>query len=102
MVVMGLLRGHGGAILCLINEGDLLFSGSADRTVRIWRRGSGDGYDCLGVLEGHERPVKSLGAVWEGENGSFVLCSGSLDGVIKVWKIWGMEINGSSTPDLTS
>ncbi|KAJ8639612.1 hypothetical protein MRB53_016306 [Persea americana] len=73
MVVMGVLRGHGGAILCLINEGDLLFSGSADRTVRIWRRGSGDGYDCLGVLEGHERPVKSLGAAWEG--GERVVCA---------------------------
>lgn len=99
MVVIGLLRGHGGAVLCLINERDLLFSGSADRTVRIWRRGMGNGHDCIGVLEGHERPVKSLGAVWEGEKGSFAVCSGSLDGEIKVWQIWGTDLNGSASPD---
>ncbi|KAF2292804.1 hypothetical protein GH714_029108 [Hevea brasiliensis] len=38
MAVTGALRGHGKAILSLINVSDLLLSGSADRTVRIWQR----------------------------------------------------------------
>ncbi|CAN1152197.1 Protein JINGUBANG [Linum perenne] len=86
MSVTGALRGHGGAVLCLINVGDLLLSGSGDRTVRIWRRGKCDGkYCCLAVLEGHEKAVKSL-AAWD-ENGVVTVYSGSLDGEIKVWRV---------------
>ncbi|XVE92287.1 hypothetical protein REPUB_Repub01dG0083900 [Reevesia pubescens] len=53
MAVTGALRGHGKAILCLINVSNLLMSGSADRTVRIWQRGVEGKYCCLAVLEGH-------------------------------------------------
>ncbi|KAJ8438561.1 hypothetical protein Cgig2_024650 [Carnegiea gigantea] len=86
MVVSGALRGHDGAILCLINVSDFLISGSADRTVRIWRRGSDGRFACLAVLRGHLKPVKSLAARMEGENGILVF-SGGLDGEIKVWRI---------------
>ncbi|KAI3981749.1 hypothetical protein MKX01_027734 [Papaver californicum] len=89
MSVTGALRGHRGAILCLINVCDLLLSGSADRTIRMWqRRGDGQEYCCLAVLEGHEKPVKSLVAVSGGISEGFVtICSGSLDGEVKVWQI---------------
>lgn len=88
MAVTGALRGHKGAILSLINVSDLLMSGSADRTVRIWRRAGDSLYSCLAVLEGHERPVKSLVAVSDGvSSGTFKVCSGSLDGEIKVWQV---------------
>ncbi|WCJ38602.1 Transducin/WD40 repeat-like superfamily protein [Euphorbia peplus] len=86
MVVTGALRGHGKAILCLINVSDLLLSGSADRTVRIWQRGHDGKYCCLAVLEGHQKPVKSLAAVNEG-NGVVSVYSGSLDGEVKVWQV---------------
>ncbi|MCL7038539.1 hypothetical protein MKW94_010480 [Papaver nudicaule] len=80
---------HRGAILCLINVCDLLVSGSADRTIRVWqRRGDSQEYCCLAVLEGHEKPVKSLVAVSGGmSEGSVTICSGSLDGEVKVWQI---------------
>ncbi|KAJ4973551.1 hypothetical protein NE237_006725 [Protea cynaroides] len=102
MAVSGTLIGHKGAILCLINVWDILVSGSADRTVRIWRRDSGGDqrYNHLVVLEGHERPVKSLVAVMDGLEVSFgsgsgsgsgsgmlSVCSGSLDGEIRVWQV---------------
>lgn len=94
MAVTGALRGHGKAILCLINVSDLLFSGSADRTVRIWQRGHDGMYCCLAVLEGHQKPVKSLEAVWEGEsNGVVSVISGSLDGEIKVWQVSVSNLN---------
>ncbi|OMO52062.1 hypothetical protein COLO4_37433 [Corchorus olitorius] len=84
------LWGHSGAILCLISVGDLFVSGSSDRTVRVWQRGKEGGFHCTLVLEGHEKPVKSLVAVPKhvsDEEDVFSICSGSLDGEIKVWEI---------------
>ncbi|XP_077210533.1 transducin/WD40 repeat-like superfamily protein [Tasmannia lanceolata] len=97
MTVTGALRGHGGAILCLINVSDFLFSGSADRTVRIWKQDgeNNNRYCCLGVLEGHLKAVKSLVAVWDEGFGGFSVCSGSLDGEMKVWKVEVSNIKGS-------
>ncbi|GAA0143046.1 hypothetical protein LIER_35672 [Lithospermum erythrorhizon] len=97
MVVVGALRGHNKAILCLVVVGDLVVSGSADATVRIWRRGEGRSYGCLGVLEGHAKPVKSLALVVDscyeerdgfGGGSYYLVYSGSLDCDIKVWRIW--------------
>ncbi|KAK7265608.1 hypothetical protein RJT34_33230 [Clitoria ternatea] len=89
------LWGHSGAILCLIHVASLLASGSADLTVRIWQQERGRSwYCCRSVLEGHEKPVKSLvafpGAVGEGDSNDVVtVFSGSLDGDIKVWEVFG-------------
>ncbi|KAA8540739.1 hypothetical protein F0562_024342 [Nyssa sinensis] len=80
MFVRWSLKGHKAAVLCLIYVDELLVSGSSDRTVRVWQRVVEGGYCCLTVLEGHERPVKSLVAVLGGVSGSFSVCSGSLDG----------------------
>ncbi|KAK8526500.1 hypothetical protein V6N13_017528 [Hibiscus sabdariffa] len=99
MVLLGALRGHTKAILCLAVVMDLVFSGSADRTVRVWRRATDKNYHCLVVLEGHTRPVKCLtaAAVEECNNTTTeevasetitcMVCSGSLDYDIKVWKV---------------
>ncbi|KAF2311399.1 hypothetical protein GH714_022290 [Hevea brasiliensis] len=38
MVVLGALRGHTESILCLVVVSDLVCSGSADKTIRVWRR----------------------------------------------------------------
>lgn len=100
MVVTGALRGHSKAILCLISVSDLLLSGSADRTVRIWQHGSDGRYCCLSVLEGHEKPVKALVAVSDGESkvaGAIRVFSGSLDGEIKVWQVSVSSHNGPLT-----
>ncbi|MCD7469650.1 hypothetical protein HAX54_008799 [Datura stramonium] len=102
MVVSGALRGHTKAILCLaVMSDDLVCSGSADKTVRIWKRGIGKSYSCLAALEGHNGPVKCLTATLDSSNSSsttskedfgcgnsYVVYSGSLDCDIKVWKIW--------------
>ncbi|KAJ8569857.1 hypothetical protein K7X08_006434 [Anisodus acutangulus] len=100
MVVSGALRGHTKAILCLAVVADLVCSGSADKTVRIWKKGMGKSYSCLAVLEGHNGPVKCLTASLDSNSSSsnckddfgcgnfYVVYSGSLDCDIKVWKIW--------------
>ncbi|PIA51515.1 hypothetical protein AQUCO_01100397v1 [Aquilegia coerulea] len=101
MNVTGALRGHKGAILCLVNVTDILISGSADRMVRIWQKcGDSSRYNCLSVLEGHEKPVKSLVAVSEGVSVERIVsvCSGSLDGMIKVWRVEISNVKNSSPP----
>ncbi|KAE9597050.1 putative transcription factor WD40-like family [Lupinus albus] len=99
IVLVGALRGHTKAILCLVVVADLVCSGSADNSVRIWRRGIEWNYSCLAVLEGHRKPVKCLAIGVESNNGgphnndddnntsSYHLYSGSLDCDIKLWQI---------------
>ncbi|KAK7407287.1 hypothetical protein VNO78_09078 [Psophocarpus tetragonolobus] len=96
MVVVGALRGHTKAILCLVVVDDLVCSGSADNSVRIWRRGVEEkGYSCLAVLEGHTRPVKCLAMAVDSNSGgphdesskSYLLYTAGLDCHIKVWQI---------------
>lgn len=93
MVIVGALLGHRKAILCVKIVGELVCSGSADKTVRLWRRTEGKSYSCLGVLEGHNGPVKCLAAADERDHGDddgqgYMVYSGSLDGDVKVWKVW--------------
>ncbi|MQL97502.1 hypothetical protein Taro_030194 [Colocasia esculenta] len=98
MVVAGALRGHTKAVLCLATVGELVCSGSADRSARVWRRGLDKSYSCLAVLEGHRAPVKCLAAAVGGEmqedeadacGGVFhTIYTGSLDCDIKVWRVY--------------
>ncbi|XP_062111803.1 protein JINGUBANG [Humulus lupulus] len=99
MVVVGALRGHTKAILCLVVvSSDLVCSGSADYTVRVWKRSSqliDKSYTCLAVLEGHRRPVKCLTASIDNNSScvssdgtSYLVYSASMDCEIKAWRIW--------------
>ncbi|GLU03038.1 hypothetical protein SLE2022_202570 [Rubroshorea leprosula] len=96
MVLVGDIRGHTQAILCLAVVIDLVCSGSADKTVRIWRKRIDRSYACLAVLEGHQRPVKCLAAAVDSSNSKgvsdsstsdYLVYSGSLDCNIKVWRL---------------
>ncbi|KAI4382569.1 hypothetical protein MLD38_008519 [Melastoma candidum] len=90
MVLAGALRGHSKAILSLAVVGDLVVSGSADKTLRVWRRGVDKAYSCLGVLEGHTKPVKCVAAREDrtSDGRGYRVYSGGLDRDIKVWQIW--------------
>ncbi|KAI4345294.1 hypothetical protein L6164_012430 [Bauhinia variegata] len=110
MVLIGALRGHEKAILCLINVSDLLISGSADRTIRVWEQGYDGKYCCLAVLAGHQKPVRSLAAITESnsedspitENDVVSVFSGSIDGEIKVWQICSKNTNTPAHADTLS
>ncbi|KAK4744326.1 hypothetical protein SAY87_010638 [Trapa incisa] len=88
MVAMVSLQGHSQSILCLSFVSGIVFSGSADKTIRIWVS-AGKNYSCMAVLQGHQGPVKCLPAVVNhyGPSDSFSVYSGSLDCSIKVWHI---------------
>ncbi|CAA3000489.1 vegetative incompatibility HET-E-1-like [Olea europaea subsp. europaea] len=96
MTVAGALKGHNKAILCLTVVSNFLCSGSADKTVRIWRREIGKSHSLLAVFEGHKGPVKCLAAAVDnnhtrdttGSGTSYLIYSGSLDFDVRVWQIW--------------
>lgn len=95
MELVGALRGHTKAILCLAAVDDLVCSGSADKTVRVWRKVERS-YSCLEVMEGHQGPVKCLTAAVDpygkhdglsSSSSNYLVYSGSLDCDIRVWQV---------------
>lgn len=86
----GVLNGHKLAVLCLSAAGNLVFSGSADKMICVWRS-EGIIHTCLSVLTGHSGPVKCLAVVREAESdsgkGRWKVYSGSLDKSVKVWSV---------------
>ncbi|KAJ9564416.1 hypothetical protein OSB04_000382 [Centaurea solstitialis] len=88
------LRCHKLAILCLAAAGRMVFSGSADANICVWRRDDGGEHVCVRVLNGHSGPVKCLAvdaAVGGGER-PWTLYSGSLDRSVKIWRVCTEEV----------
>ena len=74
----GYLSGHEGEILCMDHNGELLGTGSADKTVKLWSgvRGTTAGQQ---TLSGHETKVKCLALT------ATHAASGSWDRTCRVW-----------------
>jgi WD40 repeat protein len=71
------LEGHTGAVLALAVHGDLLVSGGADRTIRVWK-----GRTLLRTIANHWEAVTALAFSPDGNS----LASGSADGTVRIWK----------------
>ncbi|KAK8681589.1 hypothetical protein V6N13_053991 [Hibiscus sabdariffa] len=85
----GQLKGHKLTVLCLETAGNLLISGSADKTICIWRRDA-KVHTSLLVLTGHTGPVKCLAVEKDHESKKeqrWIVYSGSLDKSVKVWRV---------------
>ncbi|KAL6526214.1 hypothetical protein OROMI_029854 [Orobanche minor] len=99
----GVLRGHKLAVLCLATGGNLLFSGSADTNICVWRREE-EGHACLSILSGHGGPVKCLaveedkGTRLHGGGRQYMVCSGSLDKSVKIWRVSGQAAASQPPP----
>lgn len=78
----GVLRAHGDAVRCLAihPDGDLLASGSDDRTIRLWRLPDGK---PLRTLEAHTGSVTCLAIAPDGRR----LISAGRDGDIRLWSL---------------
>ncbi|KAE9596650.1 putative [Myosin heavy-chain] kinase transcription factor WD40-like family [Lupinus albus] len=88
----GVLRGHKLAVLCLATAGNLVFSGSADMGICVWKRSTlNNEHTCINVLSGHTGPVKCLAVEKDPDamcnERRWILYSGSLDKSVKVWKV---------------
>lgn len=95
--VLGLLQGHSSVIesLAFSANGQMLASGSEDRTVRVWNLSGSPGawkklangtlkVEC-DVLEGHENSIFGL-TFASGREGGVVLASGSHDKTLRFWR----------------
>ncbi|XP_051121865.1 protein JINGUBANG [Andrographis paniculata] len=82
-------RAHPMAVLCMCLMGEFLCTGSADKTIRVWRRGAAppgkNGLYKHVIIKGHGGPVKCLQASPVRVGGGFMLYSGSLDRSLRVW-----------------
>lgn len=92
----GVLRGHKMAVLCLAAAGNLVFSGSADRNICVWRREESGAHSCSALLTGHTGPVKCLAVEEDRDHDHeyhqkgdqrWTVYSGSLDKSVKVWRV---------------
>ena len=69
------------SISCTFAQEMLLLSGSADRTVKIWRLS--DDFSCIKTFEGHSNSILRVGFI---NNGLQVVSAGS-DGLMKIWDL---------------
>ncbi|KAG8481329.1 hypothetical protein CXB51_026258 [Gossypium anomalum] len=87
----GALQGHTHAVMCLASVSNYVISGSADSSSRVWSREHDGQHVCLAVLVGHRGPIRCvtafLGHAGEEVEDGCTICSGSLDGVLKVWRV---------------
>ncbi|WCJ39009.1 Transducin/WD40 repeat-like superfamily protein [Euphorbia peplus] len=92
------------AVLCMCMKGEILCSGSADKSIGIWKREACGNLSKIWVIEGHQGPVKCLQAAPNNIGGGFLLYSGSNDKSIRLWWIPLSSSNRDSireTPTIT-
>ncbi|KAE8693302.1 hypothetical protein F3Y22_tig00110813pilonHSYRG00120 [Hibiscus syriacus] len=86
----GGLRGHKLAVLSLVTAGNLVISGSADKSIPVWKR-CGNEHSLLTTLTGHNGPIKCSAVEDDHESTSdenqWILYSGSLDKSVKIWQL---------------
>lgn len=88
----GALQGHTHAVMCLASVANYVISGSADSTSRVWAREQDGRHTMLAVLVGHRGPIRCaiafLGRFGEETEDEYcTICTGSLDGVLKMWRV---------------
>ena len=77
---IGILRGHTYAIMCLTLHKNKLYSGSCDKTIRIWAEGTNtETHEEICILRGHTNIVRCL-TIHENK-----MYSGSTDKTIRSW-----------------
>jgi len=72
------LRGHTNIVRCLALHENKLYSGSCDKTIRIWNT---ETHEEIAILRGHTDVVRCL-TLHENK-----LYSGSYDKTIRIWKV---------------
>ncbi|KAF5469790.1 hypothetical protein F2P56_010350 [Juglans regia] len=90
-------KAHRMAVLCMCLMGEILCSGSADKSIGIWKREIYGKLSKVGVISGHEGPVKCLQPSASNVGGGFLLYSGSLDKSIRVWWVPNHSANRDDT-----
>ncbi|KAJ2722768.1 Elongator subunit elp2 [Coemansia sp. Benny D115] len=86
------LRGHAGRVNCVrfarSEQGapkQVLVSGSADTTARIWQRDAHGLWLCTALLQGHTGAVVAVDAL-EDAQGQLLVATASTDSTVRLWK----------------
>jgi WD40 repeat protein len=79
-----ILTGHSDEVnkMASSSQGDLLVSGSDDKTVRLWDMTS---YQCLAVFQGFRSKVVCI--EWVETSDTKYVVTGSGDGTIEMWEV---------------
>ncbi|KAI3498112.1 hypothetical protein L1887_33865 [Cichorium endivia] len=78
------VEAHKMSVLCMCMKGEILCTGSTDRSIGVWKR-EVNGLTKIGVMNGHDGPIKCLQVSPSSVGGGFLVYSGSLDKSIRVW-----------------
>ncbi|KAK3219879.1 hypothetical protein Dsin_013849 [Dipteronia sinensis] len=82
--------------MCMASVSNYVISGSADSTSRVWSRDyhqqDTGRHTIVAVLVGHRGPIRCvtafLGRLGEDPEEEYcTICTGSLDGVLKMWRV---------------
>lgn len=92
-------KAHPMAVLSMCMMGEMLCSGSADKNIGIWKREAFGKLCRIGVISGHEGPVKCLQASSNRVGAGFMLYSGSLDKSLRVWWVSKPSTTQKSTEE---
>ncbi|KAL2478361.1 Transducin/WD40 repeat-like superfamily protein [Forsythia ovata] len=93
-------KAHKMAVLCMCLMGEFLCSGSADKSISIWKREINGSLFRTMIIKGHEGPVKCLQASSTRVGGGFMLYSGSLDKSLRVWWVPNYSIRTQNTSSI--
>lgn len=94
--------GHSENVLSIDGSqaGNLLASGSKDRTARVWRRADDGEWRCVAAAEGHAESVGAVGfsrKVWPDEETPRFLVTASQDRTVKVWDLGPLASHAASS-----
>ncbi|XP_019185952.1 PREDICTED: protein will die slowly-like [Ipomoea nil] len=96
------VKAHEMAVLSLCVMGEFLCSGSADKSIRVWKKGMNGGLVNVGVINGHEGAVRCLQASPVSVGGGFMVYSGSLDRSLRVWWVPNYDTTEKSSQMIQS
>ncbi|GAV77566.1 WD40 domain-containing protein [Cephalotus follicularis] len=98
----GALQGHTHSVMFMASVANYVVSGSADSTCRVWTKEQDGHHTCLAVLVGHRGPIRCvtafLGCLGEESEDGCTICTGSLDGVVKMWRVTRMKNSTERSP----